>query len=128
MLRAFRSAAAECRDVARAATLTHRYLRDRLVVLLTVTLGLDLTLGRLARIVLSQAWRRACRRRCRALTSTSDRNSAVQAHRNLLNQEDAGAGHDQDRAAGSRGTDTRNQPDHEDERSHNDQGANRWQG
>jgi hypothetical protein len=42
MLRVLGSAAAEVRDVARAATVTHRRLRDRLVAVVVATIGLDL--------------------------------------------------------------------------------------
>ena len=41
MLRVLSAAAGEVRDVARAATTTHRRLRDRLIVVLVATIGLD---------------------------------------------------------------------------------------
>jgi len=41
-LRVLRSAAGEFRDVLRAATPTHRRLRDHLVTIIVVTVGIDL--------------------------------------------------------------------------------------
>jgi hypothetical protein len=48
MLRVLGSAAVEVRDVARAATVTHRRLRDRLVAVVVATVGVDLVCGVLA--------------------------------------------------------------------------------
>jgi hypothetical protein len=42
LLRVLGSAAREFRDVLRAATVTHRRLRDRLVVIIVATVGVDL--------------------------------------------------------------------------------------
>jgi hypothetical protein len=51
MFRVLGSAAGEVRDVARAATVTHRRLRDRLVAVLVATIGLDLICGVIAYFV-----------------------------------------------------------------------------
>ncbi len=48
MLRPLRAAVCEIRDIARAATTTHRRLRDRFVVVVIVTLGVDVVCGFLA--------------------------------------------------------------------------------